>query len=116
MEYSADVSTLAASPTSTFVRPYGPCTQVDIGLAARVDTSAEYSILGWFCIFTTYVSVHFVLCALFIDKPEVFLPKYSQTAILHGAHFWRVVYLGIVFFMFLPPIGISNKWGYLSIL
>ena len=32
------VSTLAASPISTFVRPYVPCTQVDIGLAARVDT------------------------------------------------------------------------------
>ena len=32
------VSTLAASPISTFVRHYVPCTQVDIGLAARVDT------------------------------------------------------------------------------
>ena len=38
MAYSGSVSTLAASPISTFVRPYGPCTQVDIGLAARVDT------------------------------------------------------------------------------
>ena len=38
MESSADVSTLAASPISTFVRHYVPCTQVDIGLAARVDT------------------------------------------------------------------------------
>ena len=25
------------------------------------------------------------------DEPEVFLPKYSQTAILHDAHFRRVV-------------------------
>ena len=32
------VSTLTVSLISTFVRPYGPCTQVDIGLAARVDT------------------------------------------------------------------------------
>ena len=29
--------------------------------------------------------------ALFSDEPEVFLPKYSQTAILHAAHFRRVV-------------------------
>ena len=31
-------STLAASSIATFVRPYGPCTQVDIELAARVAT------------------------------------------------------------------------------
>ena len=40
-----------------------------------------------FLIFTTqlyqYFSVFF-LSALFSDKPEVFLPKYSQTAILHA--------------------------------
>ena len=34
--------------------------------------------------------------ALFSDKPEVFLPKYSQTAILHAAHFRRVVKLDSV--------------------
>ena len=28
---------------------------------------------------------------LLINEPEVFLPKYSQKAILHAAHFWRVV-------------------------
>ena len=55
MAYSACVSTLAASPISTFVRPYGPCTQVDIGLAARVDTQASYAILGWFCICITLI-------------------------------------------------------------
>ena len=33
----------------------------------------------------------FFLFALFSDEPEVFLPKYSQTAILHGAHFRRVL-------------------------
>ena len=47
-----------------------------------------------FLIFTTqlyqYFSV-FSLFALFSDKPEVFLPEYSQTAILHAAHFRRVV-------------------------
>ena len=32
------VSTLAASLISTFERPYGPSSQVDIRLAARVDT------------------------------------------------------------------------------
>ena len=29
--------------------------------------------------------------ALFSDEPEVFLPEYSLTAILHAAHFGRVV-------------------------
>ena len=47
-----------------------------------------------FLIFTTqlyqYFSVFF-LFALFSDKPEVFLPKYSQTAILPAAHFRRLV-------------------------
>ena len=47
-------------------------------------------------IFTTqlyqYFSVFF-LFALFKDEPEVFLPKYSQTAILHAADFRRVVKL-----------------------
>ena len=33
----------------------------------------------------------FSLFALFSDEPEVFLPKYSQMAILHAAHFRRVV-------------------------
>ena len=33
----------------------------------------------------------FFLFALFGDEPEVFLPKYSQTVILHAAHFQRVV-------------------------
>ena len=28
---------------------------------------------------------------LFSDEPEVFLPKYSRTAICHAAHFQRVV-------------------------
>ena len=37
-----------------------------------------------------YFSVFF-LVVLFSDKPEVFLPKYSQTAILHAAYFRRVV-------------------------
>ena len=38
MEYSAEVSTLATSPISTLQRPYGPSSQVDIGLAAHVET------------------------------------------------------------------------------
>ena len=33
----------------------------------------------------------FFLFAPVNGKPEVFLPKYSQTAILHAAHFRRVV-------------------------
>ena len=47
-----------------------------------------------FLIFTTqlyqYFGVYFVF-VLFGDEPEVFLPKYSQTAIRHAAHFQRVV-------------------------
>ena len=50
-----------------------------------------------FLIFTTqlyqYSSVFFLLFALFSEEPEVFLPKYSQTVILHAAHFRRVVNL-----------------------
>ena len=47
-----------------------------------------------FLSFTTqqyqYFSV-FLLFALVSDEPKVFLPKYSQTSILHAAHFWSVV-------------------------
>ena len=39
------------------------------------------------------------LFALFSDEPEVFLPKYSQTAIVHAAHFPRVV--NIIYFIVL---------------
>ena len=35
----------------------------------------------------------FCLFAPVSDEPEVFIPKYSQTAILHAAHFRRVVNL-----------------------
>ena len=35
----------------------------------------------------------FLLFALFSHEPEVFLPKYSQTAVLHAAHLLRVVNL-----------------------
>ena len=38
----------------------------------------------------TILCVYF-LFALFSDEPEVFLPEYSQTAILNAAHFRRVV-------------------------
>ena len=49
-----------------------------------------------FLIFTTQLQLYqyfkiFFLFALFSDKPEVFLPKYSQTAILQAVHFQRVV-------------------------
>ena len=46
-----------------------------------------------FLIFTTHLNQYFsvfLLFALFSDEPEVFLPKYSQTAILYAAHFRRV--------------------------
>ena len=44
--------------------------------------------------FTTHLyqySSAVVTFPMFSDEPEVFLSKYSQTAILHAAHFWRVV-------------------------
>ena len=47
------------------------------------------------CIFFYYPTIPFFtvyfLFALFSDEPEIFLPEYSQTAILHAAHFRRVV-------------------------
>ena len=68
----------------------------------------QYNGLGEYCgkstasevflIFTTqlyqFFSVFF-LFTLFTDEPEVFLPEYSQRAILHAAHFRRVVKLKI---------------------
>ena len=39
----------------------------------------------------TNILVCFFLFVIFGDEPEVFLPRYSQTAILHAAHFQRVV-------------------------
>ena len=54
-----------------------------------------------FLIFTTqiyqYLSV-FSLFALLSDEPKVFLLEYSQTSILHAAHFWRVVKCNLCFF------------------
>ena len=47
-----------------------------------------------FLIFTIQLCQYFsgfFLFALFSDEPEVFLPKYSQTAILHAADIQRVV-------------------------
>ena len=47
-----------------------------------------------FLIFTTLlyqILRAFFLFMLFKDEPEVFLLKYSQPAILHAAHFRRVV-------------------------
>ena len=45
-----------------------------------------------FLIFTTQLyQFAFFLLALISDEPEIFLPKYSQTAILHAADFRRVV-------------------------
>ena len=59
------------------------------GVYCGLSTASEV-----FLIFTTqlyqYVSV-FVLFVLFSDEPEVFFPKYSQTAIFHAPHFRWVV-------------------------
>ena len=69
--------------------PYGHGQYNGQGVYYGLSTASEV-----FLIFTTqlYQSFSvFCLSALFGDEPEVFLPKYSQTAILHAAHFRRVV-------------------------
>ena len=56
-----------------------------------------------------YLSVIF-LFSLVSDEPDVFLPKYSQTAILHAAHFRWVVkgyFTGYSLFLPTPPIALS---------
>ena len=59
------------------------------GVYCGLSTASEV-----FLTFTTqlyqYFNVFF-LFTLFSDQPEVFLPKYSQTAILHAPRFQRVV-------------------------
>ena len=40
-----------------------------------------------FLIFTTQLYQFFFLFGPFNDEPKVFLPKYSQTGLLHAAHF-----------------------------
>ena len=66
----------------------GPCNGQ--GVYCGLSTAYEE-----FLIFTTklyqYSSLYFFLFALFSVEPKVFLPIHSQTAILHAAHFWRVV-------------------------
>ena len=46
-----------------------------------------------FLIFATQYFSVFFLFVRFGNEPEVFRPKYSQTAILHAAHFRRAVNL-----------------------
>ena len=60
---------------------------VDNGEYCGLSTAFEV-----FLIFSIqlFFSVYF-LFALCSDEPEVFLPDYSQPAILHAAHFRRVV-------------------------
>ena len=56
----------------------------------------------------------FFLFVLLSDEPEVFLPKYSQTAILQAAHFRRVVNHCITSMIVdLGKNGISTERSYL---
>ena len=56
-----------------------------------------------FLIFATQLYQYFSFISLFellySDEPEVFLPKYSQTAILNAAHFQRVVNVQVCSFI-----------------
>ena len=67
-----------------------------------------------FLIFTTklyqYFNVFFVF-TLFSDRPEVFLPKYSQTAILHAAHYRRVVNGGTIGDNKVPHSGMTKAYN-----
>ena len=60
----------------------------------------------------------YFLFGLFSDKPEVFLPEYSQPAILHAAHFQRVVNyifspgINLKYFSLAPFAG--AKWKAMS--
>ena len=64
------VSTLAVSLISTFVRPYGPCTQVDIRLTARVDTRPSTpSSVGF--VYVCTVNVDFFACIHFRAFPKI---------------------------------------------
>ena len=47
-----------------------------------IEETQLYQYFGVFFFYSHYIVS---------DEPEVFLPKYSQTAILHAAHFQRVV-------------------------
>ena len=52
--------------------------------------------------------VFFFLFAPISDEPEVFLPKYSQTAILHAPHFRRVVRGDVKINCLQPPYSAAN--------
>ena len=59
----------------------------------QYDGQGESTASEVFLTFTSQLYQHlsvFLLFALFNDKPEIFFPKYSQTAILHAAYFQRV--------------------------
>ena len=74
------------------------------GVYRGLSTASEV-----FLIFTTqlyqYLSVIFLFAPV-SDEPEVFLPKYSQTAIPHAAHFrWVVKYLYVICCSLLPLLN-----------
>ena len=69
-----------------------------------------------FLIFTTQIYQYLSVISFFAlvsDEPEVFLPKYSQTAILHAAHFRWVV--TIVFYNFSHHYN-TEVWGALFVI
>ena len=63
-----------------------------LGQFCGLSTASEV-FLNLYC--RTIPIFFFFLFALFSEEPEVFLPYYSQTAILHAAHFQMVVKLNI---------------------
>ena len=43
-----------------------PCSQVDIGLLARIDTQAEYVIRGWLCNYYTLDHLNRFICEKYL--------------------------------------------------
>ena len=73
------------SPRLSYLpKPIGPRSGVYCGLstASEVFLILLTSYTIFLCVFLSF--------ALFSDEPEVSLPKYSQTAVLHASHFRRV--------------------------
>ena len=80
---------------------------------AVILTKAHRAFLPNYSNFPTIPILSFSMCTIY-DKPEVSLPKYSQTAKLHGAHFpqreYWTFYNSPPLFKFLDPplVMVSN--------
>ena len=63
-----------------------------------------------------YFSGFFFLFTLFSDEPDVFRPKYSQTAILHNAHFQMVVIMSTYSIVIMIMTVYECKWNVYNVI